>query len=56
MFEVFGVLILKKKNRQVTGYKPRIYGLTNRGIACSKLRISEFIDNELQAKNHEFTN
>ena len=56
MFEVFGVLILKKKNRQVTGYKPRIYGLTNRGIACSKPRIYELQIGELQAKNYEFTN
>jgi len=41
VFERFWGLVLKKKNRQVT---------------CSKLRIYELRDSELCALNYEFTN
>ena len=64
-------LVLKKKSKQVTyyklriyeladrwiaGYKPRICELTDRWFVCYKLRIYELTDRWIANDNYEFTN
>ena len=37
-------------------FKELVLRLTSKRVTCSKLRICELRDSELQAKNYEFTN